>query len=56
MRGLLSSLAQLCLQSDSYGDISSKFYDRAKGSRHSSDRALVGCLKDLHELPGLAPD
>jgi hypothetical protein len=33
-----------------------KFYsEHAKGSRHPSDDALVGCLKDLLKLPGLAP-
>ena len=57
LRGLLSSLlVQLCHQSDSYCDILSKFYsEHAKGSRHPSDEALVGHLKDLLKLPGLAP-
>jgi len=40
----------------SYSDIISKFYsDHAKGSRHSSDGALAGCLKDLLKHPGLDP-
>jgi hypothetical protein len=57
LRGLLSSLlAQLCHQSDRYCDILSKFYsDHAKGLRRPSDDSLVGCLKDLLNLPGLAP-
>jgi hypothetical protein len=57
LRGLLSSLlVQLCHQSDSYCDILSDFYlEHDKGSRHPSDDALVGCLKDLLKLPGLAP-
>jgi hypothetical protein len=57
LRGLLSSLlAQLCYQSDSYCDVLSKFYsEHAKGLRRPSDDALVGCLKDLLKLPGLAP-
>ena len=57
LRGLVSSLlVQLCHQSDSYCDILSNFYsDHAKGSRHPSDEALVGCLKDLLKLPGRAP-
>ena len=57
MRGLLSSvLAQLCHQSDSYYDILSGFYsEHAKGLRCPSDDALMGCLKDLLQLPGLAP-
>jgi hypothetical protein len=57
LRGLLSSLlVQLCHQSDSYCDILLKFYsEHAKGSRHPSDNALAGCLKNLLNLPGLAP-
>jgi hypothetical protein len=57
LRGLLSSLLiQLCHQSDSYYDMIFKFYsEHAKGLRHPSDDALVGCLKDLLKLPGLAP-
>ena len=57
LRGLLSSfLVQLYHQSDSYFDIISKFYsEHDKGSRPPSDDALAGCLKDLLELPGLAP-
>ena len=57
LRGLLSSiLIQLCHQSDSYCDILSEFYsEHAKGRRRPSDDALVGCLKYLLELPGLAP-
>ena len=57
LRGLLSSiLAQLCHQSDRYCDILSKFYsEHAKGLRRPSDDSLVRCLKDLLNLPGLAP-
>ena len=57
LRGLLSSLlAQLGRQSDSYCGVLSKFYlEHDKGLRHPSDDALVGCLKDLLKLPGLAP-
>ena len=57
LRGLLSSLlVQLCHQSDAYCDILSDFYlDHARGSRHPSDEALVGCLKNLLKHPGLAP-
>jgi hypothetical protein len=57
LRGLLSSLlVQLCHQSDSYYDILFEFYsEHAKGFRHPSDDALVGCLEDLLGLPGLAP-
>jgi hypothetical protein len=57
LRGLLSSLlVQLCHQSDSYCDTLFKFYsEHAQGSRHPSDDALVGCLKDLLKIPGLAP-
>jgi hypothetical protein len=57
LRGLLSSfLVQLCHESDSYFDILSKFYsEHGKGLRPPSDDALAGCLKDLLNLPGLAP-
>jgi hypothetical protein len=57
LRGLLSSfLVQLYHQSDSYFDILSNFYsEHDKGSRPPSDDALAGCLKDLLNLPGLAP-
>jgi hypothetical protein len=55
--GLLSSfLVQLCHESNSYFDILSKFYsEHGKGLRPPSDDALAGCLKDLLNLPGLAP-
>jgi hypothetical protein len=57
LRGLLSSLlAQLCHQSDPYCDMLSKFYsEHAKVLRSPRDDALLGCLKGLLELPGLAP-
>ena len=57
LHGLLSSLiVQLCHQYDSYCDVISQFYsEHAKGLRHPSDDALVGCLKDLLKLPGQAP-
>ena len=57
LRGLLSSLlVQLCHQSDSYYNTLFEFYlEHAKGLRRPSNDALVGCLKDLLKLPGLAP-
>ena len=59
LRGLLSSfLAQLYHQSDSYFDVISKLYwEHYDGSlaRPPSVGALSGCLKDLLNLPGLAP-
>ena len=57
LRGLVSSLlVQLCHQSDSYCDILFEFYSEfVKGMRRPSDDALVGCLKNLLNLPGLAP-
>ena len=57
LRGLLSSfLIQLCHQSDYYFNILSNFYsEHDNGSRPPSDDALAGCLKDLLNLPGLAP-
>ena len=57
LHGLLSSfLVQLYHQSDSYFDILSKFYsEHDKGSRPPSDDALAGCLKNLLNIPGLAP-
>jgi hypothetical protein len=56
-RGLLSSvLDQLCLQSNSYYDILSKFYlEHANGTRQPSDDALVNCLKSIVELRRQAP-
>jgi hypothetical protein len=57
LRGLLSSfLVQLCHQSDSYSEILFKLYsEHANGSRHPSDNALAGWLKELLNLPGHAP-
>ena len=57
LRGLLSSfLVQLYHQSDSYFKILSNFHsEHDKGSRPPSDDELAGCLKDLLNLPGLAP-
>ena len=57
LRGLLLSfLVQLYHQSDFYFDILSNFYsEHDKGSRPPSDDALVGCLKNLLKIPGLAP-
>jgi hypothetical protein len=57
LRGLLSSLLiQLCHQSDTYYETLLKFHkEYANGSRHPSDNALAKCLKNLLELPGLAP-
>ena len=55
--GLLSSLlVQLCHQSDTYGDILSKFYSQhANGSQYPSDSALLRCLTEIVKLPGHAP-
>jgi hypothetical protein len=57
LRGLLSSLlVQLCHQSDIYCDILFKFYsEHGEGSRHPSDDALAGCLKNMLKHPRLAP-
>jgi NACHT domain len=57
LRGLVSSLlVQLCRQSDYYHDRLFKFYlEHAPGFHCPSDDTLVGCLKDLLKLPGLAP-
>ncbi len=57
LRGLLSSmLFQLCDQSDSYHDILSTFYSTHRyGAQSPSDEELTWCLKNLLELPGLAP-
>jgi hypothetical protein len=57
LRGLISSLlAQLYRQADPYCDTISKFYsEHDDGQRRPSDDALVGCLKDIFHLPGLAP-
>jgi hypothetical protein len=55
-RGLLSSLlVQLCEQSNAYSAILSAFYvDHGRGSQHASNNELVGCLKDMLNLPGQA--
>ena len=57
LRGLVSSLlVQLSQQSNSYCDIFFKLYsEHDEGLRHPSEDALVGCLKGLLKLPGLAP-
>ena len=57
LRGLLSSfLVQLCHQSRSYFDILFNFYlEHGEGLLAPSNDTLVGCLKDLLKLPGLAP-
>ena len=57
LRGLLSSfLVQLYHQSDLYFEFLSKFYlEHDKGSRLPSNDGLAGCLKELLNLPGLAP-
>jgi hypothetical protein len=56
LRGLMSSLlVQLCHQSDAYSTILSDFYSAYdSGSRHASDEALLGCLKDMLRYPGQA--
>lgn len=57
LRGLVSSLViQLCDHSDPYSAILSDFYSAHRsGSRHPSDDALIGCLKDILKHPGQAP-
>ena len=57
LRGLLSSLlGQLGRQSDAYSTVLSDFYvTHGRGSQHASDSELVGCLKDMLNLPGQAP-
>ena len=57
LRGLLSSLlVQLFQQSNPYCDILFRLYsEHGEGSCYPSDDALVGCLKKLLKLPGLAP-
>jgi hypothetical protein len=57
LRGLLSSLlGQLGRQSDVYSTVLSDFYvTHGRGSQHASDSELVGCLKDMLNLPGQAP-
>ena len=54
---LLSSvLVQLGEQSDVYSAVLSEFYvAHGRGSQHASDGELVGCLKDMLNLPGQAP-
>jgi ankyrin repeat protein len=55
-RGLLSSLlVQLGGQSDAYSTVLSDFYvTHGRGSQHASDSELVGCLKEMLNLPGQA--
>jgi hypothetical protein len=57
LRGLISSLlVQLCDHSDTYSNILSEFYStHGKGSRQASDKALIGCLRNILEHPGQAP-
>ena len=57
LQGLLSSLlVQFCHLSDSYSAILSDLYsEHDDGSRHPSDKALIGCLKRILKHPGQAP-
>ena len=57
LRGLVSSLlVQLCHQSDSYFTILSDFHSTYDGgSRHPSDHAVIGCLKNILIYPDQAP-
>jgi hypothetical protein len=57
LRGLLSSLlVQLCLQSDAYCDILSKFYlEHENGSRDPNNKELTRCLKALVRIPEQVP-
>ena len=56
LRGLLSSLlVQLGGKSDAYSTVLSDFYvTHGRGSQHASNSELVGCLKDMLDLPGQA--
>jgi hypothetical protein len=56
LRGLLSSLlVQLGRQSDAYSTVLSDFYEaHDHGSQHASDSEIMGCLKDMLNLPGQA--
>jgi hypothetical protein len=56
LRGLLSSLlVQLGGQSDAYSNVLSDVYvTHGRGSQHASDSELVGCLKDILNIPGQA--
>ena len=56
LRGLLSSLlVQLGGQSHAYSTVLSDFYvSHGSGSQHASDSELVGCLKEMLNLPGQA--
>jgi hypothetical protein len=56
LRGLLSSLlVQLGGQSDAFSTILSDFYlSHGRGLQHASDSELVGCLKDMLNVPGQA--
>ena len=55
-RGLLSSLlVQLGGQSDAYSTVLSGLYaNHGHGSQHASDSELVGCLREMMDLPGQA--
>src|SRR6267154_3581958 len=56
LRGLLLSLlVQLGGQSDAYSTVLSDLYvSHGRGSQHASDSELVGCLKEMLNLPGQA--
>jgi hypothetical protein len=56
LRGLLSSLlVQLGGQCDTYSTVLSGFYvTHDRGLQHASDGELVGCLKNMLNLPGQA--
>ncbi len=56
VRGLLSSLVQLCAKSDPRYEILSRLYTTYdNGSRLPEDEALVQCLKDMLELSEQPP-
>ena len=55
LRGLLSSLLQLCDQSNAYFDALSIFYAAyGHGSQHATNSEIQKCLLRTFELPGQA--
>jgi hypothetical protein len=56
LHGLVSSLlVQLCHQSDTFTILWNMYSKCGDGSRRPGDGALIQCLKDILNYPGLAP-